>query len=149
MLLSPHFAFKRALLKAFSNSGALKTWATHLLAWPCNKPFSVPNSSALLLFALNVHWAHGLGNVYCHGSMALEVVDRDKSGGNSCIAGGPSYSGIAQCQRQAWSRPTTDIDLGYWYVLLWLHSLPPEACTAVESGDKCQVSGMPVHSWRD
>ena len=39
----PHLSKKRALLKAFGEWGGFKTWATHLLAWPCNKPFSVPS----------------------------------------------------------------------------------------------------------
>ena len=38
-----------------------KAWATtHFLARPCNKPFSAPDSSLLVLFGLTVCWAHGL-----------------------------------------------------------------------------------------
>ena len=27
--------------------------------WPCNKPFSVPDSNVLVLIGLTVPWAHG------------------------------------------------------------------------------------------
>ena len=30
----------------------------HLLAWPCNKPFPVPNSNVSVLFDLTVHQAY-------------------------------------------------------------------------------------------
>ena len=56
----PHLSHKRALLKAFGGFGGFKTWATHLLAWPCKKPFSVPNSNVLVLLALTVRQTHGL-----------------------------------------------------------------------------------------
>ena len=47
----PHPAFKGALLKPLGSSEVLRVEATHLLAWPCNKPFSAPNSSISLCLA--------------------------------------------------------------------------------------------------
>ena len=39
-------------------TGVFKAWVICLLAWPCNKPFSAPNSDVLVLFGLIVCWAH-------------------------------------------------------------------------------------------
>ena len=51
----PHPAFKGALLKPLGSSEVLRVEATHLLAWPCNKPFSAPNSNiSLCLASLNI-----------------------------------------------------------------------------------------------
>ena len=79
--------------------------------------------------------------------MALGVVGRQKAGGGHLLE---VLATVVQPSdrhrpdpgpRQIW-------DFGYWHVLLRLHDLPTEAYTPLESGDKCQVSGMPVHSWR-
>ena len=61
-------------MKAFSNIGVYRAWAAHLLAWPCNKPFSVPSSNVWVLFALAVGWAHGLGDVQWQSSLASFVI---------------------------------------------------------------------------
>ena len=39
--------------RAFRECGVFKAGATHLLAWPCSKPFSAPNSDVLV-----VVWPH-------------------------------------------------------------------------------------------
>ena len=62
-------------MKAFSNVGICRTWATHLLAWPCNKPFSVPSSKVWVLFGLAVCWAHGLGGVQWKSTLASFVIN--------------------------------------------------------------------------
>ena len=48
----PYLAFKNALLKPFSGLGFWGAWATCLLAWSYNKPFSAPNSDISVLFGL-------------------------------------------------------------------------------------------------
>ena len=58
----PHLFYKRVLLKAFGEFGVFKAWATSLPVWPCNKPFSVPDSE-VLVFGLTVRRAHGLAFV--------------------------------------------------------------------------------------
>lgn len=53
-------------MKAFNNFGVVKARATHLLAWPYNKPFCDPNSNIVALFGLPVHWARSpalFGNI--------------------------------------------------------------------------------------
>ena len=62
----PHIYYKKPLLKAFEKFAVFKKWVTHLLAWPCNKPFSVPNANVLLLFGLILHWAHRLAFSVTH-----------------------------------------------------------------------------------
>ena len=49
--LLPCLAFKNVLLKAFRESGVWGLWATCLFAWPCNKPFSAPNTDVLVCLA--------------------------------------------------------------------------------------------------
>ena len=51
--------YKRALLRAFGEFGGFNTWAASLLAWPCNKTFSAPNSDILVLLDHTVHQANG------------------------------------------------------------------------------------------
>ena len=55
-----HLVFQYALLKLFGGVQGLggdKLLSHYPLVWPCNKPFSAPNSS---LFGLTVHQAQGL-----------------------------------------------------------------------------------------
>ena len=56
----PHPAFKGALLKAFREFELFGGRVPRLLAWPCSKPFSVPDSNVLVLFGLTGHWVHAL-----------------------------------------------------------------------------------------
>ena len=44
MIWLSHLAFKNAFPKPFRELRFLRPWATLLLAWSCNKPFSAPNS---------------------------------------------------------------------------------------------------------
>ena len=61
VMLLPPLAFKNAFLKSFGEFGVLRGMShPFLLAWPCNKLFSAPNSN-VLLFGLTVHQAHELG----------------------------------------------------------------------------------------
>ena len=41
---------KMLCLKPFRELGIFKAWVTHLLAWPCNKPSSAPNSEILVVW---------------------------------------------------------------------------------------------------
>ena len=47
--------------KGFAKSVQGVRGATHLLAWPCSKPFIAPDSDVLVLFGLTVLRAQGLG----------------------------------------------------------------------------------------
>ena len=40
----PRLPFQSAVLKRFGELRLFTAWATHLLPWSCNKPFSAPNS---------------------------------------------------------------------------------------------------------
>ena len=66
-MLFLHLAFKRAFLKAFREFRLFRQWNSHLLAWPCNKLFSAPNSNVSVLFHFTVRQAHELvfNNNYC------------------------------------------------------------------------------------
>ena len=54
----PHYSYKRALPKALGEFCVFKAWTTHLLAWPYNELFSVPDSNVLVLFGLILCWVH-------------------------------------------------------------------------------------------
>ena len=41
---------KMLCLKPFRELGIFKAWVAHLLAWPCNKPSSAPNSKILVVW---------------------------------------------------------------------------------------------------
>ena len=46
--------------KPLGHSGLFRAWATCLLAWPCDKPFSSPDFWRSSLFGFTVHWAQEL-----------------------------------------------------------------------------------------
>ena len=54
----PYLSWKKSFAESFWRMGFFKAWVTCLLAWPCNKPFSAPNSDILVVFGLIVCWAH-------------------------------------------------------------------------------------------
>lgn len=55
-----HLAFKNVLLQLFEEFRVWGVGGMTLLAWPYNKPFSVPNFTTSVLFGLTVHWAQEL-----------------------------------------------------------------------------------------
>ena len=57
----PHLPFKNALLKPLQGvQGFFRALAACLLARPCHKPFSAPNSDVSVFFGLTVHRDHEL-----------------------------------------------------------------------------------------
>ena len=51
----PHLSYKRALPKAFRKFRVFKARVIRFLGWPCNKPFSAPNSNVVVLFGFTVY----------------------------------------------------------------------------------------------
>ena len=55
----PQLVFQSAFLKPFEEFRVWGTWATHLPAWPCNKPFSASNSKVSV-------WPYGASGTWTY-----------------------------------------------------------------------------------
>ena len=135
-----HVSHKRALLKAFSNFGALKY-----------EPLISFHGPVINLSLFQTPMFYYCLSLLCIGHMDLAMFCNIAMGAwhwgllrvrrlGAAVAEGPSYSGTAQWQTQAWFRPMTDLGL-------WLLACSPTAAQSPCRGIHCtgkwrQVSGQ-------